>query len=223
MAQPGRPGLDNTALSQPRFTVEAIGLKAVDETGFDFFGSDEIVARFTGNDQQMFTRAYGSMDRGENHAVRGRERCIYPAIDPDGIYNHMWSCRPGGGPAPVTVTIDLYEYDGLVRGLLTNPLSFCLSGDNDILSSCDPARYSSTSIGSYRLTFTAAQLVAAMPNSGMSISRTLRVDNCSRTVTIDNGACAYWSWLPNYAAYDVTIRVTRQPNVRVEPPVLEPR
>jgi hypothetical protein len=217
---------DLTNVNRPNFTVEAVSLKAIDETGVDFFGSDEIIVRFAVDNHLIFTDVFEDMDRGNTRAFPARMACITPAVDPDQLKNHNWSCAPAGRAAPITFDITLYEYDGALRGLLTNPTLFCLTASDDLFSDChERTSLQSLALGQYRQAFTQAELLAALPTVGTSMTRRLRIDNCSAFVTIDNGACAYWSWLPGYFAYDVTVRVTRNANYRpgLEPSLEQPK
>lgn len=198
----GQPSaLAGDGLMQARYVVEAINFKALNETGIDFLGSDEIVVRYAITDKSMFTGIYGSVDTGETHPLRSGQQCIYPAIDPDGTYNHRWACNARGAPGPISFQITLYEFDGFLRGLLTNPLQFCLSGGNDLLSGCGP-QLESTAIGSGYVALTEAELAEALPTVGMSVERIV----------------------PIRSAYQVNIRITRTrgtiiPPVGDEPPV----
>jgi hypothetical protein len=201
---------------RPQFTVEAISLKVIDETGIDFLGSDEIIVRFTVDDHNIYTGVFGDMDRGDVRPFPARMRCITPAVDLDHLKNQSWACGLAGRSAPITFTVGLYEYDGIVRAMLTNPTGdFCVDGGDDLRSGChSDTRWESLSLGRYRQTFTRTQLLSAMPQVGMSMNRTLRIDPCAEFVTIDGGACAYWSWLPSYFAYDLNIRVRRNADAR---------
>ena len=200
---PARP--PNTAATagefEARYMVEAISFKALNETGIDFLGSDEIVARFAIGDKTMFTGIYGDVDTGDTVAFRSGQQCIFPAIDPDLAYNQNWACNVRGGAGPLNFEITLYEFDGDLRGLLTNPLSFCLNGGTDLLSGCG-VRLVSLAIGSGYVNYTEEELASAMPTVGASVERAV----------------------PIASAYQVNIRITRLrgflvPPVGDEPPV----
>lgn len=183
-----------------RYVVEAISFKALNETGVDFLGSDEVVVRYAIGETMMLTGIYGSVDTGETHQLRSGQQCIFPAIDPDGIYNRRWSCNAGGASGPVNFQITLYEFDGFLRGVLTNPLQFCLQAGNDLLSSCKQLQ--SVAIGSGFFAQTEIELAQAMPTVGASVERVV----------------------PIGSAYQVTIRLTRMrssivPPVGDEPPL----
>jgi hypothetical protein len=209
-AQPDAGGA--TAVSGPRFTIEATKFRAVNETWYDWAGSDEIVFEYQVNDRTMISGIYESVDAGDVLAINGGQRCIYPAFDPDRRRNARWSCAPAGGPAPVTVTINLYEFDG---SLDQTPLAtFCVGrgrGDDSDVACAFETEFASR-LGRYRLTFSQSELLRAMPQIGMWMTKTIRIDSCSAMITVANGACSGATWLPGYFAYDVTLLVRRQPN-----------
>lgn len=185
-----------SGLTRARYVVEATTFKALDETGIDIFGSDEIVARFSANGRSTFTGIYGDVDTGETHNFRSGQQCIYPAIDPDGAYNHSWSCNSRGAFGPLNFQITLYEFDGTLRQFLTNSTQFCLHGGDDLMTGCDDIQLASIAIGSRHVTFTEAELAAAMPTVGMSVTK----------------------MVPIGTVYQVNIRLTRKRGT-IEPPV----
>jgi len=160
-----------TGVSRPHYIVETTSFKTLNETGWDILGSDEIVVRYLANNQSMFTGVYGSVDTGDTHQFRSLQRCISPAIDPDSSYNHSWQCGPQGTSGPISFAIEFFEYDGFMRGLLTEPMSFCLTPTaNDLNIRCD-RRLESLVVGRGQATFTEAELAAAMPGPGSQLAR----------------------------------------------------
>jgi hypothetical protein len=205
---------------RPRYIFEANRMYVLDETGFDWPGSDEVVARFQSGYNTMFTGVYGDMDTGDTKLFRSGQQCITPAIDSDASLNTTWACDQKGVAGPVTLTLTLYEYDGALRGLLTNPTQFCISGSDIHNARCD-VPLESTAIGRYRVSYTEADLAGKMLHPGQSKYEWFLLDNCSETVTVHNGACAYATWLPSYAAYRLMIKITRMPDEIVTPPVMQ--
>lgn len=189
-------------VARAHYMVEAINFKALNETGIDFLGSDEIVVRYAIRDKMMFSGIYGGVDTGETHQLRSGQQCIYPAIDPDATFNHRWACNARGASGPLNFQITLYEFDGFLRGMLTNPLQFCLHGGSDVMTGCTERQLQSTTIGSGYVALTEAELAEALPTVGMSVERIV----------------------PIGSAYQVNIRLTRMrgsivPPVGDEPPV----
>lgn len=179
-----------------RYVVEAISFKALNETGIDFLGSDEIVARFAIGDKAMATGIYSGVDTGETHDFRTQQKCIAPAIDPDQTRNFAWTCNSRGASGPFNFQITLYEYDGDIRKMP----DFCISVGGDLKAGC--AGFGSTTIGSAYVSLTEDELAALMPTVGTSVDRVV----------------------PIGSAYQVNIRLTRMrgllvPPVGPEPPV----
>lgn len=195
--------LAGDGLIRARYMVEAISFKALNETGVDFLGSDEIVGRFAIGGRTMFTGIYGDVDTGETHSFRTGQQCIFPAIDPDQTLNHTWSCNARGAPGPLRFQITLYEYDGPIRHFLT-VAGFCLTyAGDDLTNHCDDSTpLESLTIGSGYVELTEAELAALLPTVGMSVENIV----------------------PIGSAYRVTIRLTRLrgslvPPIGEEPPV----
>lgn len=194
------------ATSRPRYIVEAIRLHADEETGPNWPGADEIVALFESEGHAMFTGIYGDFDDGETKDLRSAQRCMYAAVDPDNQSNHTWSCDPNGRAGAIDLTVTVYEFDGDLRNFFSP--GFCI-GSNDVSWGGCGIIPRSTAIGRYRQTFSEAELAAALPSVGASVERTMLVDNCSEAVTMRGEVCGYSTWMPSYAAYSLTYRVTR--------------
>lgn len=84
-AQPGREvdGGRVVVITVPQFVVEAVGFRAVDETGIDWPGSDEVHWVFAGWDpfDERATTVYGDVDSGDKRNFRAVDRCIAPQPD----------------------------------------------------------------------------------------------------------------------------------------------
>jgi hypothetical protein len=222
VARPPAPAVQREAPNvtrRPHYIFEAIQMYVVDETGIDWTGSDEVVAHFKSDSTELFTGVYGDLDTGETRAFRSGQRCITPAIDPDGVVNASWGCDPRGRAGPVTFTITLYEFDGTLRHFLTNSTQFRVCGGQGDLRGGGRCAVplESTVIGRYRVSYTEADLARANLRPGQSYSEAILIDNCSEMVTIHEGICGYSNSLPNYAAYRVTIRITRMPDELTAP------
>jgi hypothetical protein len=109
----------------PRFKVELMTIKAVDETGWDFGGFDEIFAVYDNQQHRIVTSEY-LMDSGDvlqfpgpgveyfPGRLRGDpgQSCIWPVDERgDGRYIPTWHCAEAGGAAPVIFAVSLWEAD----------------------------------------------------------------------------------------------------------------
>ncbi len=104
-------GLEQAAPPYPRFKVEAVGFRAVDESGANYPDADIVFAVFESQQHSMTTRVFEEVDTGDARTFDAAENCIYPARDPDGLRNGAWECSAEGADGPVTFAIGLYEID----------------------------------------------------------------------------------------------------------------
>ena len=218
---------------EARYKVELIEVKARDETGFDWPGSDEILViadvdgvRDIGSYELWIQKGLGDMDSGEKVTIDPENACLLPAVD--NVKDGKWSCAEAGHPAPFTLPCTVIEKDGVGRVVwesLTRleGVGFCISAtqNGDISSDCLSGGGADefNSVGSVRRIYTVADL------AGLAVGQTrqdnLVVDSCSAILTIDGGTCGYGPWT-NYwnGVYRLSVRVTRLKNVLVgfEPP-----
>ena len=216
---------------EARYKVELTEVKARDETGFDWPGSDEILViadvdgvRGIGSYELWIQKGLGDMDSDEKVTIDPENACLLPAVDD--VKDGKWSCAEAGHPAPFTLTFTVVEKDGVGRAFwesLTRleGVGFCITGgQGDISSNClSGGADEFNSVGSVRKVYTVADL------AGLAVGQTrqdnLVVDSCSAILTIDGGTCGYGPWT-NYwnGVYRLSVRVTRLKNVLVgfEPP-----
>lgn len=117
--RPLREGVTNYGVGgvAPRFIVEAVSFKAVDESGRDLpFTSDEVFAYFQLVGRGMITRNYDHVDTNDLETFEADQSCIWPPIDPDGERNGIWACDPQGGRGPIRFRVTLYDYDPDIIG-----------------------------------------------------------------------------------------------------------
>lgn len=127
---PGRDDLVGVDRGGPRFIVEAVSFKAVDESGIDYpLTSDEVFAVFSSPTASIVTRNFGNVDTGDTERFRSHENCIWPAVDPDGAENGRWACDPAGGVGPIRFHVALLDDDPEIP-LITPPFlgGFCVPG-----------------------------------------------------------------------------------------------
>lgn len=136
-------GATQGGVRSPRFIVEALNFKAVDETGVDALGNDEILPFFSSGANRMAARV---VSVGSNDVVQfsAGQSCIWPAVDDGAPYNHAWACAPQGGRAPVRFGIVLYEVDVdlsyELNVLFTGNFQICSGSDLHDELSCHEAR-----------------------------------------------------------------------------------
>src|SRR5215207_139364 len=67
----------DTQPSELRVKVEAISFRALDETGYDRFGSDEVIVLIRDATGKILTtsKEFGGVDRGETRTFAPNQRC----------------------------------------------------------------------------------------------------------------------------------------------------
>jgi hypothetical protein len=93
-----------------RYIVEFVSFKALDETGCDLCGSDEVQLIVRTDGYALLSSWYGNVD--SNRLAHRFIRCAQPAVDGDGVYDHEWECDQGGKAPPFSLTVAAYEDDG---------------------------------------------------------------------------------------------------------------
>jgi hypothetical protein len=109
----GEGGVEQStaASAGPRFKVEAVGFRAVDESGPNYPDSDIVFAVFESQQYSVTTRVFEDVDTGDARAFDPAESCIYPARDADGLRNGAWECSGDGADGPIAFAVGIYEID----------------------------------------------------------------------------------------------------------------
>ena len=210
-------------LRQPRFKVEAVRFRAIDESGYDWPVSDEIIVVIHVPDYnvRIASKVFGDVDAGETRSFASNQSCILPiAGQRAGDYfradqGQTWTCSASGAPGPIPLfTVEMYEKDDGFFGE-------CIDGlfDFGCVFSNGPVHSNDDLIGHRRYVWypTLEELVAVLPNVGNSFEESIRF------------ACQYGEhgpWVchsslyyePTGPEYEFTWRVTRLP----DGPVLDP-
>jgi hypothetical protein len=120
LAQPaGVPPVGGDIREGPRFVVKAIVFAAKDQTGWDFWGHDEVVIVFRTPRYALVGSEYGYITSDTSHPTGFSEGqdCITPAIDPIPDLA-KWSCDEAGVSGPISFTVGFYEQDIDVPAIL---------------------------------------------------------------------------------------------------------
>lgn len=98
-------------IREPRFIVEAVSFKAVDESGRTDVGSDEVFAVFHSGDNAMITKVYGNVDDGDEESFEAGQSCMWPVATTSERGAETWTCSTEGGRGPVAFQVALYDLD----------------------------------------------------------------------------------------------------------------
>jgi hypothetical protein len=159
------------AFTSPQFVVTALWFKSNDETNWKYAGSDEVYAVFSDMDPTHYdhrTSVYGNVDEGDTVNFRPDDKCMAPQ-------STTRRDRCARGMAEINVRFSFWEDD-------PNPFSFCpgdLAGSHEQLThgSC-PA---DDLIGRGEIIYSAADLIAMLPDVGSSRETTFVMDKDAGT------------------------------------------
>ena len=184
-AQPDRPDDGRVVtMTFPQFVVHAVRFRAVDETGWDWTGSDEVHWVFADWDpfDERRTTVYGDVDTGDSRTFRAADRCIAPQPD----------CSRG--VSRVRFAVAAWEKDpdvgfsglfGLQKPRRENSHDMYETG----ISNGDDL------IGRVEVGFSQQQLLGTLPNVGDAVEREVQPTGGS-------------------GSYRFTYRITRLPDIR---------
>jgi hypothetical protein len=134
----------NSLIPEPRFKLEALRFKAINETGYDWpgLGSDEVYVTIHVPTHKVATRSqiFGDVDAGVTKYFPLEQSCILPIAGlsgpttlygyPAGMANKIpgvpdtWSCSEAGAPGPFSFTVVFREKDPCDFGI---PILACFS------------------------------------------------------------------------------------------------
>lgn len=98
-------------IREPRFIVEAVSFKAVDESGRTNLSSDEVFAYFHSGDNAMLTKVYSNVDDNDEESFEAGQSCIFPVSATSEFATDNWTCAPEGARGPISFQIELYDLD----------------------------------------------------------------------------------------------------------------
>jgi hypothetical protein len=195
-----------------RYKIEALRFKARDETGVDWWGSDEVMVRTDDAKGWTVSDEIGGIDSGDTHNFDPAKSCIVAVRPGTVVLGKTSVCDDVGEPATLWFRVKFWEKD-----VFGNPFGFgnCGTGSpgpgEHIGSHCVSDR-NDDFIGGARLDFAAWELEAALPNVGDEYIETVALNYCFGS----DGVCDL-GWGPwDVGDYRFTYRITRLPDVRVD-------
>ncbi|HRI39916.1 MAG TPA: hypothetical protein PLO50_15275, partial [Nitrospira sp.] len=179
------------------YKIEALGFKALDETGVDSAGSDEVMVGTS--DAKGFTHSLeiGNIDSGDTHIFDPAKSCMLPVRPGEAVLGESSLCDDIGAPAPLKVQIQLWEQD--FDGFRVCKSSLPPRTNHYALGDC-LVGLSDDFIGRTQLDFSGQQLEALLPNVGDEHVETVKLNPCNGPNVCD---------VTNGPDYSFTIRITR--------------
>ncbi len=163
-AQPGRDTGRVVIITVPQFMVQAESFKAVDQTGWTNWGSDEVHAVFADFNpiDERATSEYDDVDAGETVAFIAPDRCISP----------LPNCF--GGKDTVKFKVSFWEADANVGvgGLLGLDKPTLAGGHDSYETGID---YGDDLIGRASIEWTRNDLLGTLPEVGAAVERQVKL------------------------------------------------
>jgi hypothetical protein len=214
------PGVErrvtDTRPSPRRYKVEALRFRAIDESGYDFLGSDEIIAivRVPAHNVLTASKIFGDVDGGETRSFARNQSCILPIAGLNANFNVVradhgdtWTCSANGAPGPFAFTVEMYEKDD---GFFHD----CIRLELGCEFSTGPSSGNDDLVGRRTLVFPESELAAVMPNVNDTFEESIKLGPCHDENVVCGSGWLGWSG----PEYKFTWRLTRLP----DGPVLDP-
>jgi hypothetical protein len=195
-----------------RYKIEALRFNPRDETGVDWWGSDEIMVATRDSKGDTVSNEIPSIDSDEPpHNFDPAKSCIVAVRPGVVVLGESSVCNDVGEPAPLWFEVEIWEKDAQIFGDFCVHLVGGLGPDQHAGPHC--AGYGADDfIGGARLDFAVWELEAALPNVGDEFIETASLNYC-----FGSGAdvCGL-GWGPwDVGDYTFTYRITRLRDVRV--------
>jgi hypothetical protein len=185
------------------YKIEAVSFKALDETGVDWWGADEVKVETRDAKGWTVSNEIDNIDSGDTHHFDPAKSCIVSVRPGVVVLGKSSICDEAGEPAPLWFEVEMWEKDW-------SPFGFC------VVLGPDAGKHAGDScghdggddfIGRERLDFPAADLEAALPNVGDTV-----VESVLLFPRCDPGFVCDVTW---DGRYRFTYRVTRLRDQRV--------
>ncbi|MBL8037819.1 MAG: hypothetical protein JNN16_09990 [Nitrospira sp.] len=197
---------DTIEWMERRYKIEAVGFKARNESGWDWWGSDEVMVGTEDAKGWTVSGELSSVDSGEFYSFDPVRSCVVAVRAGIVVLGKTSVCDEAGEPAPLSFGVELWEKD--VFGWRTG---FCkaLSPGKGFHAGphCADDGSGTDFIGRARVDFSALDLEAVLPNVGDEHVETVVLSACP------SGEVCSDADLPDYS---FTFRVTRVRDARVE-------
>jgi hypothetical protein len=210
----GRPGVaaalsgiwDTIEWVERRYKIEAMRFKARDETGVDWWGSDEVMVKTVDAKGWTVSDEIGNIDSGKTHNFEPAKSCIIAVRPGIVVLGKSSVCDDVGESAPLGFDVVFWEKDiGPFPPVgFTNVVCGSLD-DQHAGPHCE--KDGDDFIGHARVDFSAQDFDAVLPNVGDEFIETIVLNPCPSGVTV----CDV-TYGPDYS---FTYRITRLPDVRV--------
>ncbi|MBL8074807.1 MAG: hypothetical protein JNL29_10590 [Nitrospira sp.] len=192
--------------TERRYKIEAVGFKARNETGWDWWGSDEVMVGTEDSKGWTVSGELNGIDSGEFYSLDPVRSCVVAVRPGIVVLGKTSVCDEAGEPTPLSFAVELWEKD--LFGWRTG---FCkaLPPGKDLHAGphCADDGSGTDFIGRAQVDLSALDLEAVLPNVGDEHIETVVLSPCP------GGEVCGDADLPDYS---FTFRVTRVRDARVE-------
>lgn len=161
-----------------RYRVEALRFKALDETGLDWAGADEVMVEVCDGVGCTATDEIGGIDSGDVHDFLAARSCVFGVVPGEVVLSRSSYCdfEDPGRPAPVSFRAEMWEKD-----LIGFPTGFCvaLAGvTHHWPTHCVDDGNGDDFIGQVQVDFAIQEIEEALPNVGDELIETVGLSPC---------------------------------------------
>lgn len=216
-AQPedaGRPAVAEASSGSPwdtiewverRYKIEAMRFKARDESGVDWWGSDEVMVSTDDAKGWTVSDEIGDIDSGDTHRFDPAKSCVVAVRPGIVVLGKTSACDDVGEPAPLSFQVEFWEKDPIGY-----PMGFCSTvapgPGRHAGPHCPNDGNGDDFLGSAQIDLSTQDLEAALPKVGDEYIETVVLNPCQDQVCGDF----------DFPDYTFTYRITRLPDVRVD-------
>ena len=197
---------DTIEWTERRYKIEAIGFKARNETGWDWWGSDEVMVGTEDSKGWTVSGEFSGVDSGEFYSFDPVRSCVVAVRAGIVVLGKTSVCDEAGEPAPLSFGVELWEKD--LFGWRTSLCKVLPPGKGlHAGPHCADDGSGTDFIGRARVDLSALDLETVLPNVGDEHVETVVLSPCPTGEVCGDGD------LPDYG---FTFRVTRVRDARVE-------
>lgn len=193
--------------TERRYKIEAVRFKARDESGWDWWGSDEVMVETMDVKGWTVSDEIGGIDSGDTHHFDPLRSCVVSVRPGIVVLGKTSVCTDAGEAAPLGFDVEFWEKDSIGWSF-----GFCAAASPEAGFHAGPHcandRNGDDFIGRARIDWPAADLEAMLPNVGDEHVETVVLNPCSKGESV----CDV-TYGPDYS---VTYRITRLRDARVD-------
>ncbi len=197
---------DTIEWTERRYKIEAVGFKARNETGWDWWGSDEVMVGTEDSKGWTVSGELSGVDSGEFYSFDPVRSCVVAVRAGIVVLGKTSVCDEAGEPAPLSFEVELWEKD-----LIGWRSGFCkaLPPGQDLHAGphCADDGSGTDFVGRARVDLSALDLEAVLSRVGDEHIETVVLSPCPSGEVCSDA---------DVSDYSFTFRVTRMRDARID-------